>query len=95
MAQIDLKTATTPALAYLGDCAIEICVREDEVARLLVSFGDEGGIVIDPSVQESGPHELIGKVDEWGGLGLEPTRKSHIVSDACHIFRRISLSKSC
>ena len=28
MAQIDLKTATTPALAYLGDCVFELRVRQ-------------------------------------------------------------------
>ena len=36
---IDLREVSTQALAYLGDCVIEMCVREHLVARGISSSG--------------------------------------------------------
>ena len=36
---IDLRQISTPALAYLGDCVLELCVREHLVASGLSTSG--------------------------------------------------------
>ncbi len=44
---MDLREISTPALAYLGDCVLELCVREHLVAKGISSSGSLNRAALD------------------------------------------------